>query len=343
MMFTTLRRHFLKPKMTARVRPEKRRKRLLIEELGDRIVPASLYVNPLDVAPGAIATFTGTEFATGENVTVSLVADNGVSEFFVVTDGGLGDLDGLADGNFTYEWLCDPSGAYLDATITATATGNLGSSAFTIFTDSGGGTPTNIVDITPLIIGDAGWTLGGSNGVNPVTVVTGGAGFTVTKIAIKTGSGGGFVIQNLTTVSGDQNTGSRHSPVIIANGFLGNGNAFSTNVGAMVGSYYSVIGLGTSTATVTRVGAISGGGLSHVDYFLNPRPVCADDSNSMTEDGTSVGGNVLSNDTDAEPLTVFAPRHLFRHPRHAGPEQQRLVHLHAHRQPSGPGHRRVGD
>ena len=65
-------------------------------------------------------------------------------------------------------------------------------------------------------------------------------------------------------------------------------------------SYKPFDGAGASVHACTLTITINGS---------NDAPVCADDANSMTEDGTSVGGNVLTNDTDVdvEPLSVFAP------------------------------------
>src|SRR5262249_10550552 len=133
-------RWFPNPKRTPYVRPENRfHARPRVEPLEDRVTPSSLALlatDQPDYAPGSTATFTGTGFEIGENVTICVVADNGNSEAFSVTDGGTNDLDGLTDGNFRAAWLCDPNGAYLAATLTATATGDLGSSASTTFTDA---------------------------------------------------------------------------------------------------------------------------------------------------------------------------------------------------------------
>ncbi|MFM7151196.1 MAG: SdrD B-like domain-containing protein [Gemmataceae bacterium] len=252
-------------------RVEKAVARLRLEDLEDRAVPATLWTDQADYAPGTMATLYGSGFAPGETIHLNIVSDNGgVGADFAITDGGLRDADKTVDGKFTTSWFVDHSNA--NAFLSATAIGQFsGVVATTTFTDSGLGTPINISIAN-------GWTPGGDNGTNPVTTVSCPDGDIITKIAIKTGEGGGFLLENLTGVPGDENTGSMHSPVIVQDGYLGKGNPFSTTPPAS-GPYYAVSGLGTSTVTVTAVNGANqfGGGFSHVDYYCKDVPPPPDD------------------------------------------------------------------
>jgi hypothetical protein len=117
-----------------------------------------------DYAPGSTAYITTTGFEPGSTIEFAIQedpndpGDDGIAniyEPFYVTDGGEGDLDGVADGNITTTWLVppDPDGdgpevaSAMNATLHLTATGNgadgtLGTAddqvATTTFTDAGG-------------------------------------------------------------------------------------------------------------------------------------------------------------------------------------------------------------
>ncbi|HEY9610683.1 SdrD B-like domain-containing protein, partial [Allocoleopsis sp.] len=122
----------------------------------------SVKTDQLDYAPGSTATFTVTGVGEGETVQFDIVetvaGDDGVLNTyqpFTVTDGGTGDLDGLANGEIVTAWLvpADPDGdgpqvaSALNATLQLTATalgadGAIGTAddrtAKTTFTDAEG-------------------------------------------------------------------------------------------------------------------------------------------------------------------------------------------------------------
>jgi hypothetical protein len=240
--------------------------KLRVESLETRALLAALSTDLDDYAPGTMATLYGEGFQPGEAVDVRIVSSTGgIGAKFTLVDGGVRDADGTANGAFATSWYVDESNA--DAHLTAMATGQLsGEVAVAKFTDSGKDSPINISVAN-------GWTPGGSNGRNPVTTVTCATDKAITQVSIKTGTGGGFLIENLTGIPGDQNTGSTHSPVIVADGYLGKGNAFSTTPPTS-GPYYAVSGIGTATVTIAAVNGAEqlGGGISHVDYFCDDVP-----------------------------------------------------------------------
>ena len=75
---------------------------------------ATVSTDQADYAPGATATITATGFATGTTVTFGLAdlpsdpgddpGDPDVYGTFSITDGGPGDLDGLANGTVVTSW-----------------------------------------------------------------------------------------------------------------------------------------------------------------------------------------------------------------------------------------------
>ena len=107
-----------------------------------------------DYAPGATATITASGFATGATVTFGLAdlpsdpgddpGDPDIYGTFTVTDGGPGDLDGLANGTVVTSWQVpsdnDGSGSgipdALNATVLLAASSSDGQVATTTFTDA---------------------------------------------------------------------------------------------------------------------------------------------------------------------------------------------------------------
>lgn len=239
------------------------------------LLSASVSTDALDYAPGQTIGVSGSGYAVGESIILSVLL-NGQTEVarWTITDGGTGDADGAADGSFTTSVLC---GNWEDTFNYLTATGlTSAASATTLFFDSGEGSPPNIT-------AQNGW-LEADVGDQQTYTITAPAGSTITKIGIKTGSGGTFPIENLTGVVGDANTSEKHSPVIIADGTY---------------SGYLVTGIGTGSVTVTNVGASQGRGISHIDYFLDD-----EDTNDLL--GSISGrkfedknGDSLLNGTDA--------------------------------------------
>ena len=115
---------------------------------------ATVTTDQADYAPGATATITASGFATGATVTfgrADLPSDPGddpgdpdIYGTFTVTDGGPGDLDGLANGTVVTSWAVpsdnDGSGSgipdALNATVLVAASGSDGQVATTTFTDA---------------------------------------------------------------------------------------------------------------------------------------------------------------------------------------------------------------
>jgi hypothetical protein len=116
--------------------------RMTVEHLEDRVVPStSVWTDKPDYAPGSTAVINGSGFQVGEAVHLEVLRSDGVAEGgpdnpWTVTDGGAGDLDGVADGNFTTSWYVNPLYA-TDQVLSATATGlSSGLIAQTVFTDA---------------------------------------------------------------------------------------------------------------------------------------------------------------------------------------------------------------
>src|SRR5262245_22936115 len=128
---------------TIRNKPASRR-RLGVENLEARLAPAALvWTDKNDYAPGSTALISGSGYAAGEAIHLEVLRIDGVPEGsgdnpWTITDGGQGDLDGVADGKFQTTWYVDPAYA-TDQTLTATATGlSSGLIAQTVFTDAVG-------------------------------------------------------------------------------------------------------------------------------------------------------------------------------------------------------------
>ena len=104
----------------------------------------SVTTDKADYAPGSTATFTVTGLNSGNSVAFQ-VADlpnapgvNGIADVyapFSVTDGGVGDADGLANGIIVANWLVPANGSATGASLQLTATSD-GQTAMTTFSDA---------------------------------------------------------------------------------------------------------------------------------------------------------------------------------------------------------------
>jgi hypothetical protein len=117
------------------------RRRLLLEQLEDRLTPSTLTTNLSDYAPGTDVTFTGTGFQPGETINLNIASTDScgttsTAATLQIVDGGAGDLDGAADGNFTAVWNVGYDNQ--NATLSATATGGSSlATAAAVFHDGG--------------------------------------------------------------------------------------------------------------------------------------------------------------------------------------------------------------
>ena len=115
---------------------------LSVTQLEDRVNPASLWTDLPDYAPGSTACISGSGYGVGETIDLEVTLADGTPQGspdnpWSVVDGGEGDLDGVADGNFTTTWYVDPTFA-TDQALRASATGQLsGETAEAFFTDAG--------------------------------------------------------------------------------------------------------------------------------------------------------------------------------------------------------------
>src|SRR5262245_34947574 len=81
---------------------------LILGQLEDRVMPSVVVsTDKIGYAPGEPAKITGSDFQEGETINLSVVnLTTGASYTpFTVTDGGVGDRDGAADGKFTTSWV----------------------------------------------------------------------------------------------------------------------------------------------------------------------------------------------------------------------------------------------
>src|SRR5262249_16889118 len=80
----------------------------VVEQLEDRVVPSTLGADNAIYAPGEEAVLHLYGLATGERVAIQVIrTDSGTgtthtSPTWLATDGGLGDFDGVADGQLTF-------------------------------------------------------------------------------------------------------------------------------------------------------------------------------------------------------------------------------------------------
>ncbi|MDJ0647278.1 MAG: SdrD B-like domain-containing protein [Xenococcaceae cyanobacterium MO_188.B19] len=95
-----------------------------------------------DYSPGETATIFGNNFDIGETIKLQVLHTDGIPntgsghESWFITDGGAGDLDGVADGNFRTTWYVNPDDS-LNSTFELTAIGQTSESTAThTFTDS---------------------------------------------------------------------------------------------------------------------------------------------------------------------------------------------------------------
>src|SRR5262245_14336646 len=99
-------------------RKEDRRNFLRIEALEPRqLLAAEVWTDQLDYSPGQTAIISGSGFPVGGMIHLEVTRADGTPEgtpdnpwniIDGVTDGGVGDLDGVADGNFTTQWYVNP-------------------------------------------------------------------------------------------------------------------------------------------------------------------------------------------------------------------------------------------
>ena len=291
-----------------------------------------------DYAPGETAAITGSGFQVGETVQLQVLHTDGTPNTgaghdpWSVTDGGPGDLDGQANGNFQTTWFVHPDDS-LGSTFLLTAQGNLGSQASATFTD----------DVTngSFESGLGGWTTSGSVTTTTSHNTGGGIRSPIHGTFFARLAGGSANVyttlsQTFTVNSGDRITGyafydaTDYSP-FLDDGFvkIGSTTLFSASVGT-VGDF------GQTPWTYWEYTFPSGGtyilqagvrntldsintpflGLDAVTLNSIPTnlpPVANNDSVTTAED-TPVTVNVLANDTDADgnPLSavlVAGPAH----------------------------------
>src|SRR5262245_41454836 len=115
--------------------------RPLLETLEARVTPSvTLLTDQHSYLPGDTVVINGSGFAVGETVDLNMARTDGVAivapgvSHWQVTDGGSGDLDGVADGNIQTSWYVDDQ--FLGTTLNLTATGlTSGLSGQTTFSD----------------------------------------------------------------------------------------------------------------------------------------------------------------------------------------------------------------
>ena len=122
----------------------------LFETLADSLVTdeieadleATVTTDKSDYAPGSTAQISGSNFQPGETIQLQVLHNDGTPNTggghdpWFVTDGGVGDLDGLVDGKFQTIWYVNPDDS-LNSSFDLTAVGlNSGIFASNTFTDS---------------------------------------------------------------------------------------------------------------------------------------------------------------------------------------------------------------
>ncbi len=138
-------------------------------QVGDswqELLAPSVITDKLDYRPGETAMITASGFRPGETITFTIAddpqdpGDDGDADLyqpFSVTDGGAGDLDGIANGQVVTTWFVptddDGSGSgtpdALNASLILTALGSKGQTAQVLFTDSGASVVTDKADYAP--------------------------------------------------------------------------------------------------------------------------------------------------------------------------------------------------
>ncbi|HZT82877.1 MAG TPA: hypothetical protein VFA26_21780, partial [Gemmataceae bacterium] len=121
---------------------QRRTGKVKVEQLEDRtLLSAAVWTNQSDYAPGSTAIIQGSGFQVGEAIRLEVLRSDGTPQGgsdnpWTITDGGQGDLDGVADGKFTTSWYVDPTYA-TNQTLNVTATGlTSGEAASATFTDA---------------------------------------------------------------------------------------------------------------------------------------------------------------------------------------------------------------
>jgi hypothetical protein len=121
-------------------RPRPDRSDLHAEMLENRVLLSAWVVTDKpDYAPGQTAVIDAGGFAVGETVALQVVhhdgahGDDGAHQPWFVTDGGTGDLDGLADGDIHTSWYVGTGerGASLDLAATGLTSGEVATTHFT--------------------------------------------------------------------------------------------------------------------------------------------------------------------------------------------------------------------
>src|SRR5262245_44643501 len=116
-------------------------RRPAVEGLEDRLAPAAVWTGKADYAPGSTAIISGSGYQVGETVHLEVKLADGTVQGtpdnpWDVVDGGAGDLDGVADGNFQTIWYVEPTYA-TNQSLVAYATGlTSGEQASAAFTDA---------------------------------------------------------------------------------------------------------------------------------------------------------------------------------------------------------------
>ncbi|MDJ0730787.1 MAG: hypothetical protein QNJ33_12415, partial [Crocosphaera sp.] len=140
--------HFLKRFEKRIEKLEARLKSNVVETTNTVLLPEedpTVSTDKADYAPGATVTITASNFAPGSTILFEIAddpsdpgddGDADVYPSFSVTDGGVGDLDGEANGTIVTTWVVPPAPEALNATLNLTATGSAGQVATTTFTDA---------------------------------------------------------------------------------------------------------------------------------------------------------------------------------------------------------------
>src|SRR5262249_25966561 len=113
---------------------------LRLEQLENRTVPSAvLWTDKADYAPGSPAIINGSGFLVGETVQIQVLHTDGLPndeaahQPSFVTNGGAGDLDGVADGKFQTTWTmdADATGSAFQVTATGQTSGEIAQTTFT--------------------------------------------------------------------------------------------------------------------------------------------------------------------------------------------------------------------
>ena len=120
----------------------------VLDDAGAYVQSLSVSTDLADYAPGSTATFTA-NVDVGDTVTFNVTdvagtAVSGTSQPWTITDGGVGDLDGVANGVIQTNWAVGQDAAGQAFVLTATDT-TTGAIATTAFTDSVHFTPVDAV------------------------------------------------------------------------------------------------------------------------------------------------------------------------------------------------------